>query len=76
MSILPRCEKCGDQFDPLSGGICASCGRLLCGKHLRGWLRSLLPALGTERPVCADCRAGWRPARPEPGVATAEDRAG
>ncbi|MFN2565064.1 MAG: hypothetical protein ABR499_08670 [Gemmatimonadaceae bacterium] len=69
MSILPRCEQCGGEFDPLTGGICASCGRLLCGRHLRGWLRSLLPTIGTARPVCVDCRAGRRPASPRPGTA-------
>jgi hypothetical protein len=66
MSIQPRCEQCGAAFEALSGGICSSCGRMLCGRHLRGWLRSLLPAIGTDRPVCVDCREGRRrPSRPQ-----------
>jgi hypothetical protein len=72
MSIQPRCEQCGAAFDPLTGGICSSCGRLLCGRHLRGWLRSLLPALGTDRPTCVECSAGRRPRRPPPGVGAVE----
>jgi hypothetical protein len=61
VSVAARCEQCGTAFDPLSGGICAACGRLLCGRHLRGWLASLLPPLGSDAPRCPDCRRSDRP---------------
>ncbi len=57
------CEKCREPFDPMHGGICRVCKRLLCHEHLIG--------LGTIRfrpdkgqPVCPECseRAG-RPGR-------------
>ena len=50
------CEECGARFDPLGGGICEACGRLLCARHLRGWLRGLLPPLAAGRLVCVACR--------------------
>jgi hypothetical protein len=53
------CEECGDAFDPPQGGICARCGRLLCGTHLHGFggiARQLLQRKRSwELPLCRRC---------------------
>ena len=33
---LARCDQCRTFFDPVYGGVCARCGRLLCATHLHG----------------------------------------
>ncbi len=60
------CEQCAAQFSGLEGGICSRCGRMLCGRHLHGWVGQLLrPWLGAD-PVCVTCRRGERPAPERP----------
>jgi len=59
MSLCPRCEQCGSQFEPLDGGICPVCSRLLCGACLRGRWQSWLPRLGGGE-TCGRCRAEAR----------------
>ena len=34
--ILARCDICRLPFDPVFGGICPQCGKLLCSTHLFG----------------------------------------
>jgi len=54
------CDRCGRAFDPVVGGVCAECGRLLCAEHLHGgFVRRTLVVLGA-RPVCVHCRAKGR----------------
>jgi hypothetical protein len=61
-SIIPfRCHQCGRQFDPDGGGICSKCNRLLCSRHLHGFLGSLVPNPWTGRElVCVACRQATR----------------
>lgn len=55
------CDACGTRFAPSTGGVCASCQRILCFRHLHGtkW-RRVLTELGA-RPLCVDCRSGNPP---------------
>jgi hypothetical protein len=54
------CDRCGRAFDPVKGGLCAECRKLLCSEHLHGGLvRRALVAVGV-RPVCVHCRATGR----------------
>jgi hypothetical protein len=33
--VVPfKCEECGGEFAETQGGLCRSCSRLLCRKHL------------------------------------------
>ena len=52
------CERCGVRFDPVKGGVCEQCKRILCGDHLYGSLgqRLRVQLLGAT-PVCIYCRA-------------------
>jgi hypothetical protein len=62
-SYLAQCERCGVRFDPVKGGVCPSCNRILCGTHMYGsWLRRLRSQLGAKL-VCAACAAGGPSAR-------------
>ena len=55
---VARCERCGDPFDPVFGGACAECRRLLCGPDLFGSRYQRLRSwLGLEV-RCVECRAG------------------
>jgi hypothetical protein len=55
-ALLARCDECRLPFDPVWGGGCPSCGRLLCGVHLYGaGLKRLAAYLGTRKP-CVRCR--------------------
>lgn len=56
MSIAATCEQCRTQFDPVTGGICAECGRLLCARHLRGWRPFVFALFERAQPVCVACR--------------------
>ncbi len=56
-STLAQCDQCSMRFDPVYGGVCPSCGRLLCARHLYGeGARRFLKYFGV-RTVCAQCRA-------------------
>ncbi len=57
-SIPFVCEECGGEFEPQFGGICRSCGRLLCHKHLIDW--GSLPVFRKKeekaQPICKKCK--------------------
>jgi len=55
--VVPfKCEECGAEFAETAGGICHSCGRVLCRKHL------IIPLLKGTRlrdapaPLCTTCQ--------------------
>ena len=52
------CDRCGARFDPIQGGVCAQCRRILCGEHLHGsrWQRLRTQVFGAPT-VCIYCRA-------------------
>ena len=57
------CDRCGARFDPVSGGVCARCRRILCGDHLHGSLvQRLRVTLFGGTPTCIYCRAAVRDA--------------
>lgn len=56
VSIAATCEECQRSFEPLSGGACARCKRLLCGRHLRGWRPAVFALFERARPECVRCR--------------------
>jgi hypothetical protein len=58
-----QCERCGAWFDPVHGGVCASCGKILCIAHLHGSMLARLRSLLGGQPVCAACRSARRAAR-------------
>ena len=61
-SIMAQCDKCRMPFDPVHGGVCSRCGRLLCGRHIYGSIfRRLQSFLGMAL-VCPECRRGETPA--------------
>jgi hypothetical protein len=60
-TVRTECEVCDFRFDPLHGGVCERCSRILCMRHLHGsWLRRLSVDLGA-RCICVDCRSGNKP---------------
>jgi hypothetical protein len=56
VSLAATCEQCQQRFDPLTGGACARCRRVLCGRHLRGWRPAILALFERTQPVCVACR--------------------
>ena len=34
--VIATCDECRTRFDPVHGGVCPSCRRLLCATHLYG----------------------------------------
>jgi hypothetical protein len=65
--VMPaRCEECGTAFDPLTGGICPSCRRLLCARHLRGWFVGWFGlSRSADATVCVACQRAGRTAATE-----------
>ena len=66
--MIATCDECRTRFDPVHGGVCPSCRRLLCTTHLYGsFVRRLqgMLLLGGP-PQCPYCRAG----KPTPPIAT------
>ena len=62
-SYLAQCERCGARFDPVQGGVCPSCNRILCGTHMYGsWFRRLRAQLGGKT-MCVECEARKSSAR-------------
>gem|GEM_PF-1262933 len=56
--VIATCDECRARFDPVRGGVCDSCRRLLCPTHYYGsFLRRLQGLLGFS-PLCPACRAG------------------
>lgn len=54
--IDAHCDECRLPFDPVSGGVCPRCRRLLCGRHYYGSLGSRLKAFLGMVPLCPRCR--------------------
>jgi hypothetical protein len=58
--IIAQCDKCRVRFDPVRGGYCDGCERLLCDAHYYGTgVRALLRFVGTKT-LCPECRAAGR----------------
>jgi hypothetical protein len=56
-----ECDACHEGFDPIQGGVCPVCERLLCNRHLYGsFVRRLRGYIGLKT-VCAECVAGRGP---------------
>lgn len=51
------CEACGERFDPVYGGACPSCRRLLCSTHLYGSRWQRLRGYFGREVQCVDCRS-------------------
>ena len=63
-SMLATCDECRLPFDPVHGGVCSRCRRLLCGKHIYGSIgRRVQSWLGFAL-VCTVCRTGRTPPPP------------
>jgi len=56
---LTRCDECKLVFDPVYGGVCSRCRRLLCAHHLYGgfWRRVLAHIVPIGNPICVKCRS-------------------
>lgn len=50
-----RCDLCGATYEPDLKGICAACGRLICGEHRVP--RENPRALGGKDFLCPGCAA-------------------
>ena len=45
--MMATCDECRARFDPVRGGVCPNCRRLLCGTHYYGsFLRRIQAMLG------------------------------
>jgi hypothetical protein len=58
---LATCDECRAVFDPVRGGVCLQCRRLLCGDHYYGSVLRRLQGLLGFRPRCVACREGREP---------------
>lgn len=59
-----ECDECRTKFPINSGGVCDSCRRILCNKHLHGSiLRRVAISFGAPY-RCVACRAGQSPTSP------------
>jgi hypothetical protein len=55
--VVPfRCEECGGEFAETQGGLCHSCGRLLCKRHLVIPLRKRIRLRDPSPPLCTTCQ--------------------
>jgi hypothetical protein len=58
-TLATDCDACGGRVDVIEGGACATCGRILCFRHLYGsWVARLRSELGGGAVRCVECRAG------------------
>ena len=54
--ITTDCDECGGRVDLVKGGVCTTCRRILCARHLHGsFVRRLLTDLGASI-TCVRCR--------------------
>lgn len=60
---LAQCDECRAVFDPVRGGVCSQCRRLLCGDHYYGSVLRRLQGLLGFAPRCVACREGREPVR-------------
>lgn len=56
-TVYMECDRCGLPFEPIKGGLCQRCDRILCPADLHGDLLSRWRAAITGRPICVECRA-------------------
>ena len=67
-TISTDCDACGGRVDMIQGGVCTSCRRILCFRHLHGsWTQRVATELGAKT-LCVECRrspAGRRPSTTE-----------
>lgn len=56
-TVYIDCERCGLPFEPIKGGLCQRCDRILCAADLHGDLLSRWKAALTGRTICVECRA-------------------
>jgi hypothetical protein len=55
------CDECGKPFPVNTGGVCDTCRRILCNRHLHGSVvRRVAIALGASY-RCVACRQGRVP---------------
>jgi hypothetical protein len=59
-TVYMECDRCGLPFEPMKGGLCQRCDRILCGADLHGDLLSRWRAALTGRSICVECRAKAR----------------
>ena len=62
---LGTCDECRAVFDPVKGGVCPRCRRLLCGEHYYGSILRRLQGLAGRPPACVRCRGGAEPGPPK-----------
>src|SRR5688500_20354276 len=56
-TVAAECERCGVRFDPVTGGVCSVCRRILCDAHLNGsFFRRARTCFGAA-PACVYCAA-------------------
>ncbi|HET6701419.1 MAG TPA: hypothetical protein VFH14_06440 [Gemmatimonadaceae bacterium] len=56
-TVYIDCERCGLPFEPIKGGLCPRCDRILCAADLHGDIFSRWKAALTGRAICVECRA-------------------
>jgi hypothetical protein len=63
--FMGECDECGATFDPIKGGVCEQCRRILCGRHLVGpsLAHRVVAMFGFAPKRCVQCRAGQSPVR-------------
>jgi len=69
---IGTCDECRAAFDPVKGGVCPRCRRLLCGDHYYGSILRRLHGLVGGRPACVRCRNGEEPGTAGRGPRTAD----
>ena len=60
-SMFGKCDECRAVFDPVYGGVCSRCKRLLCGRHIYGSIFRRIQAWFGVALVCTVCRSGAIP---------------
>ena len=55
-TLATECDACGGRVDMIQGGVCVSCRRILCYRHLHGsWSQRLATELWAQT-RCVECR--------------------
>ncbi|HJR67502.1 MAG TPA: hypothetical protein VJ802_13820 [Gemmatimonadaceae bacterium] len=55
-TVYMQCERCSLPFEPIKGGLCQRCDRILCSADLHGDTLSRWRAALTGRAICVECR--------------------
>ncbi|MGQ0712404.1 MAG: hypothetical protein ACT4PJ_01595 [Gemmatimonadaceae bacterium] len=56
-TVFMKCERCGLPFEPIKGGLCQRCDRILCPADLHGSALARWRAALTGRATCLECRS-------------------